>query len=369
MLIFKPAMGASGDMVLSALVDASADGEKIANALKKFGVVSFRKIVKKGKCATAAEVKTKRRFTPSGMRREIEKMQMPSAAKEFSMAALGTLIKAERKAHGSREVHFHELGDADTLIDIVGSALALEELGAFDEGIATLPAAVGMNVAQATARILKMKRMKFFRRRIRHELLTPTGAALLSNFKQIGSASNATVVGRGAGNMNFRKANVLEVMRMPEKNFVVLETNVDDVSGEVMGYVVEKMLREGAKDACLIPFVGKKNRVGAIVQVLCEKKDAGRLTKIIMDETGTLGVREIGAKKRMCKRKIEKIGTKFGTVRFKVSEFSGKIVNAKPEYSDIRRIALKTGKSFRKIFSELCDMFKYRLNKKISSRL
>jgi hypothetical protein len=132
----------------------------------------------------------------------------------------------------------------------------------------------------------------------------------------------------------------------------MLETNMDDVSGEVLGYTAERLLREGAKDVCFIPIIAKKGRPGFILQVICEKKYSERLAEVIMEETGTLGVRESIFKKHVARREIREVKTKFGKIRVKISK-TPKFPRIKPEYEDVRSISMKLKKPYREIYEEI----------------
>jgi len=137
----------------------------------------------------------------------------------------------------------------------------------------------------------------------------------------------------------------------------LLETNLDDISGEVLGYTAERLLKEGAKDVCFIPIIAKKGRPGFILQVICDKNDSERLVTAIMEETGTLGVRESVFRKHVAQREIKEIKTKFGKVRVKISK-TPKFPRIKPEYEDVRSIALKLKKPYREIYEEIMKSLK-----------
>ena len=136
----------------------------------------------------------------------------------------------------------------------------------------------------------------------------------------------------------------------------MLETNLDDISGEILGYAAERLLAEGAKDVCFIPVFAKKGRPGFMLQVICEKKDSQRLAAIIMEETGTLGVREAIFRKHIAKRKIKEVKTKFGKVRVKISETPG-LNRVKPEYEDVRKISMRLKKPYREVYDEIVKSF------------
>jgi hypothetical protein len=132
----------------------------------------------------------------------------------------------------------------------------------------------------------------------------------------------------------------------------LLETNIDDISGEVLGYTAERLLREGAKDVCFIPIIAKKGRPGFMLRVICEKKDSKRLAAVIMEETGTLGVRECIFRKYVAEREVKEVKTKFGKVRVKVSKMP-KSPRVKLEYDDVRGISIKLKRPYREIYEEI----------------
>ncbi|NYZ78582.1 DUF111 family protein [Candidatus Micrarchaeota archaeon] len=132
----------------------------------------------------------------------------------------------------------------------------------------------------------------------------------------------------------------------------MLETNLDDISGEILGYTAERLMSEGAKDVCFVPIIAKKGRPGFILQVICEKEYSKKLASIIMEETGTLGVRETIFKKHIAEREVREVGTKFGKVKVKISKTPNS-PRIKPEYEDVRKIALKMKKPYREVYDEI----------------
>ena len=138
----------------------------------------------------------------------------------------------------------------------------------------------------------------------------------------------------------------------------ILETNLDDVSGEVLGYAAQRLFKEGAKDVCFIPIIAKKGRPGYMLRVICEKKDSKRLAFIIMEETGTLGVRENFFRKYVVKREVKEVKTRFGKVGVKISK-TPKFARVKPEYEDVKRIALKLKKPYREVYDAVMKDLKF----------
>jgi len=272
------------------------------------------------------------------------------------------------------------LGSADTLIDILGVAAAVEELGFFkDTLIYSTPVAVGGGIfkfshgafsspAPVTLEILRSKGFAMVGGPVKAELATPTGVALLVNLVHevvcFYPSMVPVVVGYGAGSRDLKDvSNVLRIVvvvgepldyGLLRDEMCVLETNLDDVTGEVIGHTVDRLLSEGVRDVCIVPMFTKKNRPGHIVKVIVDKEDVERISRILMEETGTLGVRIIPCSRHILAREIisVEIDTELGkeTVRLKVAKDSrGKILHAKPEYDDIKRLAEKLNKPLKEI--------------------
>ncbi len=300
-------------------------------------------------------------------------------AQELGHRALNMLVDSEAALHGesAADVHLHEAGSVDTLCDILGTCLALEELG-FISGskiIGTHVAVGGGSLAfshgtvpvppPATLEILRRASYPFHGTNIDLELATPTGAALLTTLVQevVGSypSMRATRTGYGAGNAD--PPNLPNVLRLVEGELLqesakdevsILETTVDDVPGEVLGYTTERLLLEGARDAIIIPAFGKKNRPAFLIQVICDNKKADQLSRILFEETGTLGIRVNRSHRSLALRQTMQINAKVNgrtfPVRIKVSTDSlGKLLGFKPAYDDIAVIAQTTGMALRNV--------------------
>jgi hypothetical protein len=280
--------------------------------------------------------------------------------------------------HGSTpdQVHLHEAGTIDTVVDIVGTAYAMEKLGLYNNSkIYGTPVAVGGGLfefshgkvsspAPATLEILRSNNYPMKGGPIRFELTTPTGAALLVNMvdevKEFYPAFKPVSVGYGAGTKNFEvMANVVRLtLGEPLPSFfltdeiVVLETNLDDVSGETLGYAIDRIMAEGALDISVIPTVTKKNRPGYILKAITDKDHLQDLTYTLMEETGTLGVRFYSSQRHIAARKTETMSISIegleAEVRYKVSKtLDGKVIQVKPEHEDLVRLAKKTGTPLR----------------------
>jgi uncharacterized protein (TIGR00299 family) protein len=269
------------------------------------------------------------------------------------------------------------VGLVDTAAEIVGCAVALDDLGLFEAKIYALPVSVGGGLfkfshgtvsspAPATLAILQSRNFPFKGGPLETELATPTGAAILVNLAaEVVCVYPGIVplkVGYGAGTKDFAEiANVLRIVvgksldgACLRDEAAVLETNLDDVTGEIVGRTVDRLLQEGAKDVSIIPMFTKKNRPGQILKVVADMADVERLSQVLMEETGTLGVRVFPCQRRILSRELTQVevlidGVK-QTVNVKVAKNSkGKIIRIKPEYEDLKRIADQTGRPLREI--------------------
>jgi len=306
----------------------------------------------------------------------------------FVARVFDELITAESKVHGvpPDSVHFHEIASSDTVFDVVASAALLEELGYLrgDVEVYSTPPALGGGFvkiehgllavpAPATLEILRRYRFKTSNTPVEVELTTPTGAALLVSLAgmvvDFYPPMELKKVGYGAGKKDLgRVPNVLRIVegksfKATRDKVIVLETNLDDVTGEVIGYLIQKLINRGALDASVIPALGKKNRPVHIVKVLADPIRYSELLEILVDETGTLGVRVYEMPRVIAERvkktvKVKVMDREY-TIKVKVSKLkSGKLVNLKPEYEDIKRIAEDTGLPLRRVSEEVSKQIK-----------
>ena len=382
--------GISGDMLLCALVDLGANKVKILNGIKlseKFlpnsiiKQIDFRKIEKHGIEATTLFLEIDENVHErNGL--EIKKAIMDSTkeiglsnrVKVFAESCIDTLISSESKIHGIPidSVHFHEASSIDTLIDIVGIAIAIDDLGMFDEEIICMPIAVGggnvtfshgtmSNPAGAILEILKNSGLSIHGGQVKDELTTPTGASILVNLSKTSMdyypSMQITSIGYGAGKKDFDEfSNVLKIVKGTQKNnfqldsVKILETNVDDVSGEIMGNLIEKIMNKGAKDVSIYHGITKKGRPTNLISVICDDAFVHEIMDILVIETGTLGIRVTTSNRFIVPRtthdvKLTLDGKEF-VVKCKVSSFKGKN-NFKIEFDDLKSIANTLNKSIK----------------------
>ena len=340
--------GVSGDMILGALLDLGADSTRVVEAMKSVGdylegcrdvEVTVRDVIRRGFRAKKVDVRADETGEMMGMDlieatlKCIGDLKLSVEAKEFASNVINTLVSVEAKIHGRSvgEVHLHEAGSIDTPAEIVGAAVALDDLNLFRETkIYSTPVAVGggtfrfshgtvSSPAPATLEILRSKGFPMIGGVIESELATPTGASLLVNL-----AHEATrfypplrpkAVGYGAGAKDFAEfPNVLRILvgepleyGLLMDRIYVLETNLDDVSGELVGHTINRLFNEGARDVSVIPIFTKKNRPGQIIKVITDEARVERLSKILIEETGTLGVRMYPCERRILHRELSLI--------------------------------------------------------------
>lgn len=365
--------GISGDMLVGALADAGADAGEICSALEALGTGArfrFERTLRGGIRATKFHVEVEgagpcRHL--GDILRLIEEARLPVRVKQNAAKVFELLGGVEAAIHGVpvERVHFHEVGAADSIADVVGACLGFELLGieeihcsAVNVGGGTIRTSHGVLPAPAPATAALLKDKPIYSEGPAMELTTPTGAAVVAALaKSFGPMPAMTLraVGYGAGTRELEgRPNVLRLLvgedsRAPEATMVtVLEANVDDSTPEVLGWALERLLEAGALDATLEPLYMKKGRPGLLLRVLARPEDQERLAEIVFAETSTLGVRLYRAERRVRARRTEEVEIPAGKVRIKVSE-DGRFA---PEYEDCRRLALASGKPLREILLE-----------------
>ena len=401
LMIDSQIAGISGDMILSSLVDLGADKSKIIQSvhiaeshlensvIKK---IDFEQIKKNGKQSTqlileidenvherkASEIK-------NCIIKSSENIDLSESARNFAINTIDTLISAEAKVHGeSKEsVHFHEASSIDTVIDILGTAVALDDLNLFDEEIVCSPVAIGAgsitfshgttsNPAYAILEIFKNSNIITKGGIVSQELTTPTGASILVNLTktclEFYPPLTIDSVGYGAGQKDFSEfSNVLKLVCGRTKTTLikdtvqVLETNVDDVSGEVLGNLIEKLMINGAKDVTITPGITKKGRPTQIISVICDSAAMHKILELLVQETRTLGVRVRTSERFVVPRtinetKIEIDGKEF-LVHYKEADTTS---HFKIEFDDIKSISSSLNTSF----NETEELLREKIRKK-----
>lgn len=296
------------------------------------------------------------------IRQIIQAAGISQSAKDRAIKIFEALGVAEAKVHNSdiEKIHFHEVGAIDAIVDIVCASVGAEALGVdewvcspLNVGGGTVVCAHGTFPIPAPATLELLKNAPIYSGEIQKELVTPTGAAIVSVLASRFSkfpTMKAQKIAYGAGTRNFK--NFPNVLRLtvgetatqqespfPVEEITVLEANVDDMSPQVFGYVMEQALNSGALDVFGTPVQMKKNRPGMLLTVLCRTEDSQRLTKLILAETTTLGVRIRQENRAALARRHVNVTTPWGDIRMKLANLNGSISNYAPEYEDCRRIA------------------------------
>lgn len=370
--------GAGGDMIVAALIDAGADAAVLRDALGGLGLkgysISVEPTCQHGFAATRFDVQLDSKIKPPSRKLAdivgvIERSPVSGSVKRSAVRIFETLANAEAKVHGSSrdDVHFHEVGAVDAVIDIVGAVLALEMLHVDQVFCSPLPMGSGTIEcdhgtlpvpAPATAELLRGKPIAGGAQS--GELTTPTAAAVLVTLASgFGSLPAMTLksVGYGAGTRNSDALpNLLRVMvghsaGDPETDCaVLLETSIDDATPEVVGHCLERLLAEGALDAYAVPIHMKKWRSGVLLTVLCEPHLADALEGVLFSETTTFGIRRNSVQRVKMSRRHETVETPFGEIRMKVGERSG-VATASPEYEDCKAAAGTHSVSLREVMA------------------
>jgi pyridinium-3,5-bisthiocarboxylic acid mononucleotide nickel chelatase len=316
----------------------------------------------------------------SDIRGIIRKAKISETAKQSAITIFETLGAAEAKVHDTdiEKIHFHEVGAVDAMVDIVCAAVGVEALG-IDEivcsplnvGGGTVNCAHGTLPVPAPATLELLRDAPVYSSGIEVELVTPTGAAIVKTLaKRFAPFPRMKVekTGYGAGTRDFAgHANVVRLTTgeahaelssgSPTDTVVVLEANIDDLNPQVFGYVMDRLLEEGALDVFGVPVQMKKNRPGTLLTVLCRADDATKLTQLIFTETTTLGVRQREEKRQTLARDWVTVATRWGNVRVKIASMNGMTTNCAPEYEDCRRIAAERHVPLKNVMQEAMQIY------------
>ena len=379
-------MGAAGDMLTAALLELHPDREGFLQKLNGLGIPGVTFIAERStKCgingtrirvAVHGTEETEHMHdhhhhhhgSMSDVRSIVSRLRIPTTVKLDILAVYEEIAQAESHVHGVpvEQIHFHEVGNMDAIADITAVCLLMHELK-LDQIIAS-PVHVGSGQvrcahgilpvpAPATAQILRD--IPIYGGSIRGELCTPTGAALLKHFvTEFGDmpAMKVKTIGYGMGKKDFERANCVRVLlgetqEKPE-GIWELNCNVDDMTGEQIGFALEILMELGALDVFMIPIGMKKSRPGILLTVLCKEADKEKMVSLIFKHTTTLGIREKFCSRYALRRKVETVGTPYGVIRKKVSAGYG-IQRSKYEYEDVACAAKANNLSIAQVLSEI----------------
>ena len=314
------------------------------------------------------------------IRKIIDATNFNSTVKNYALAIFGKLAEAEGKVHKvpAEEVHFHEVGAIDSIIDIVGCAICLDYLDVkkifvsrINVGSGFVKCAHGLMPIPAPVTAELLQGFKTYSFGAEKELTTPTGAAIINTLAEssvdLPEDFLSEKIGYGAGTLNLDIPNVVriylgEFKGKTARQIVKLETNIDDMNPQIYGWLYEKLFNAGALDVWTTPIFMKKNRPAQMLSVLVESTNQAACMKIIFEETTTIGLRVINVDNRVeAVRKIAKVETSYGEVQCKVSAYDGKIVSITPEYEDCRRIAEKNNVPLKNVWQEVLNKQQQRL--------
>lgn len=367
-------------MILGALIAAGVDREALANELRKLEIPEFglevTTVDRSGITSTHVDVKVPHEHVHRHLHNIvdiIDRTSLSDAVKKRSKAIFTRLAEAEAKIHGIDvgKVHFHEVGAMDAIVDVVGSCIGFEMLGI--ERFSCSKVHVGSGFAQmahgkfpipppAVAELLTG--VPIYSSEIEGELMTPTGAAIISTVcDSYGTVPEmaVAVTAYGAGTRQYEGfPNSLRIMigesaessrdeTSSSDRLVVLETNIDDVSPQVLGFVMERAFELGALDCWFTPIQMKKNRPAVMVSMLCDPQQRQALTGLLYAETTTIGIRVREVERESLGRETVTVATVFGNIDIKVAKLNGRIVNAMPEYDQVKAAALSSGAAFRAV--------------------
>jgi uncharacterized protein (TIGR00299 family) protein len=391
-LYFDCFSGASGDMIVGALIDAGVPLDEIRGALGSLSIdgdaVWTERVQRAGIGATKFQVRGEdgshaphHHVHAGGVATEahahrtlpeiytlIDGSRLSATGKDRAKALFARLGEVEGTIHGTPvdKVHLHEVGALDSIVDIVSTVHALELLGAdrivaspLNVGSGTIRSAHGLYPVPAPATVRLLEGVPVYSGTQRAEMVTPTGALLVTAYAtEFGGipAMRIATIGYGAGARNFEDTpNVLRVLigeadaAAPSHAVVVIEAEIDDMNPQLFGVVMDKLLAAGALDVFYTPIQMKKNRPGTLLSVIAAPAAREKLTAIIFRETTTIGVRYREMTRECLDRETQAVTTPFGQVRFKVARRNGEILNASPEFDDCVRLAEASGLSVKEI--------------------
>ena len=359
--------GISGDMALGALIDAGADRAVLDATVEALGLADEVKVIVRreqrghlGGTRVQVDTTERRSRTLPELRDAVAGSEAPEGVRKLALDAVNLIGQAEARIHDlpESEVHLHELGGADTLIDLVGSFWLLHDLEVAKVYSSPLPAPRSAGngrvlPAPASLRVLERTGATFVPSEATRELVTPTGAAILAvsaTFER--PAMSLSAIGYGIG-ANDAPGNALAVwigeVAESKDGVTVIETNLDDMAPNLIAALCEDLMAAGALDVSITPVLMKKGRPGQLLSVMAPPDLVAVLTDHLLEHSTTLGIRLIDARRVIAQRRIIEVTTKLGVCRVKVKEMGGRAVDAAPEYEDCRRISKETGLDLREV--------------------
>jgi len=369
------ATGVSGDMILGALIDLGVDPDRLRARLRSLGpkgyTIASGRTRRHGIAAAQVQVKVRGRQPERGekeIRAIVEKSDLPDAVKSAAMAIVSRIVTVEAAIHGipKARVHLHEIGAIDSIVDIVGAVIGFSELlglpgtpGAgslvcspLNVGHGTVRTEHGVLPVPAPATAALLKDVPIYSEGPAAELVTPTGAAIVTHFAaSYGPPPPMLIerVGYGAGARDFDgRANVLRAIlgrawgaTTGAKEVLAIECTIDDMNPQGYGYLMERLFDAGALEVFYTPVQMKKDRPGVLVTLIAPAALLNELARVLFEESTTIGLRYRTMQRIELARETKKVRTRYGVVRVKISTLDGRVTQAQPEYEDCRRLAAR----------------------------
>ena len=360
--------GLSGDMLISSLLDLGLDEKMLISELKKIEGIEFKLKIKKTKkldidaTHTSVIIEDKIKWNWEKFYNVVKKSTLSQEIKNRVIKCFDILKHAEESAHNEKNPHLHELGTSDTLVDICGFFIAIDLLGITKIYSSSIPVTPGFiktshgvheTLAPATKKLVENNNipLRYINNSSNIETVTPTGLSILVSIAGFDNKNSFSPgkFGLGAGTKDFEKfPNVLSIALESQENLkfksskkILLETNIDDMSPEIIGSVIEQAIENGALDCWTNNYTGKKNRSGIIISLLCEIEDKNKFIRFILENTSSLGLRSVEIDRFEVDRNFEDFNSTLGKVSVKFKYIDGNIYSYKVEYEDILKISKK----------------------------
>lgn len=373
--------GISGDMVLGAMLDAGVDIESVKRELMKLYLDGYEirvsKVDRNGLAGTKVDIVVdKEKHIHSAnygdIKKIIEKSGLSERIKNNSIRIFKRIAEAEAKIHNTPidNIHFHEVGAVDSIIDIVGAAVCIDLL-AIDEiisspvntGSGTVKTEHGLLPVPAPAAAEMLRGFPFYSSDIKFELATPTGVGIITVMAKefnLMPLMKTTAIGYGAGSSNFLNLpNVLRIVIGETYNplecdsVIVIESNIDDMNPQFYDHIIDRLFEGGALDVFLTPVIMKKSRSAVKITILSPNDKLSRLIDILFKETTSFGLRTYRTERIKLEREIKIIETGYGNVKVKLGMREGEVVAIAPEYEDCKRIAIESGESIKEVYEKV----------------
>ncbi|HAP68036.1 MAG TPA: nickel pincer cofactor biosynthesis protein LarC [Nitrospinae bacterium] len=380
-LYFDCFSGVSGNMILGAMVDAEIDIKVLRKELKKLDLHGYSlkvsKVKRKGIKGTKVDVivdkkKHLHHTLYKDIKRLIERSKLSKKIKEDSLAIFKDIAEAEAKIHRTSvdNVHFHEVGAVDSIVDVVGASICINLLNPdiilsspINTGKGMVKTEHGLLPVPAPATTEMLKGFPSYSSDIEFELATPTGVGIIT---AVAKASNTIpvmktdAIGYGAGSKDFSDSpNLLRIMigegysPSEQDSITVIESNIDDMNPQFYDHIMNRIFDAGALDVFLTPVIMKKNRPAVKITLLSDNDNVNKLADILLKETTSFGLRIYKTERVKLDKEIKAIKTEYGNARVKIGKRNGKIINIAPEYEDCKRIAKEKGIPIREVYEKV----------------